>query len=484
MVPKKQVTYSKRGKSKSVVPTFRLIDKDTDAEKDPTYILPAMRTSPTTPRATQNTSWQVVTDVVTVSHSDEENTLIGSPTSSSFGSEPAHASSFGSGFATGSGSHGQAASSEEATCSREVPVPRNYDRDPMAEEPNRWCVEGQWKIYLDARMQNQKEKAARLIIEERRVLTGILHTILDIHQIFYLHKCDWMARDHGTYSEEIMREFYASYAATLRGTLECRSGIVTNLIHAMGTLDIGLIRDEANVAAPCRGPQIDVPLGTDLVDAVEQMQGDEPAAPFHTDDASTSFSQAASQAPSSSRATPSSRASVVPLARVQKLEAQMSTLFHHVKPWMQKSIAESEARMEKRMATMVDQKTELDSFRADIDSIFATPTNEPEFAPTALSDDTVLDALFKEDTNAQPEPTRAYEEMRQQRVHESALGASSSISISEVVAMVGDDVSTTDGAVRVIESTIEGARLDDVGTTEGDPSVVPAGSGKSNAPTC
>uniref|UniRef100_M1DLR2 Integrase core domain containing protein n=1 Tax=Solanum tuberosum TaxID=4113 RepID=M1DLR2_SOLTU len=103
---------------------------------------------------------------------------------------------------------------------------------------------------------------------------------------------------------------------------------------------------------------------------------------------------------------------------------------------MQKSIAESEARMEKRMATTVDQKvqavhkrlyafelrvlarpapvtnfssfrTELDSLRADIDSILATPTVEPEFAPIALADDTVLDALFKEDIDAQSEPTRA-----------------------------------------------------------------------------
>ncbi|KAG5581727.1 hypothetical protein H5410_052354 [Solanum commersonii] len=29
-----------------------------------------------------------------------------------------------------------------------------------------------------------------------------------------------------------------------------------------------------------------------------------------------------------------------------KLEAQMATLLHHIQPWMQKSIAESEARVE------------------------------------------------------------------------------------------------------------------------------------------
>uniref|UniRef100_M1DKU2 Putative plant transposon protein domain-containing protein n=1 Tax=Solanum tuberosum TaxID=4113 RepID=M1DKU2_SOLTU len=64
---------------------------------------------------------------------------------------------------------------------------------------------------------------ARLITEERRVLTGSLHTVSDIHRLFSLHKCDWMARDPGTYSEEIVREVYASYAATLRGSISKRS---------------------------------------------------------------------------------------------------------------------------------------------------------------------------------------------------------------------------------------------------------------------
>uniref|UniRef100_M1DQX5 Integrase core domain containing protein n=1 Tax=Solanum tuberosum TaxID=4113 RepID=M1DQX5_SOLTU len=227
----------------------------------------------------------------------------------------------------------------------------------------------------------------------------------------------------------------------------------------------------------------------------------------------------------------------------------MATLLHHVKPWMQKSIAESEARMEKRMATVVDQKvqavhkrldafelrvltrsvpvtdfssfrTELDSLWADIDSILATPIDEPESAPTTLADDTVLDALFREDTDAQLELTRVHgkrprssrisdttydarakkrerhqngqtrkksivdEELRQQRVRESVAGVSSSVPIVEVLTIERDDVSTTDGAVKVIDSTIESSRLDDMGTTEGDPSVIPVGSGKPDPPAC
>uniref|UniRef100_M1DL50 Integrase core domain containing protein n=1 Tax=Solanum tuberosum TaxID=4113 RepID=M1DL50_SOLTU len=263
------------------------------------------------------------------------------------------------------------------------------------------------------------------------------------------------------------------------------------------------------------------------------MQGDDLAPPAHTDDALASPSQAASRAPSSSRVTPHSGATVVPLDRIQKLEAQMATLLHHVKPWMQKSIAESEARMERRMVTMMDQKvqavhkcldafelrvleqpslatdlssfrTELDSLRADVDAIISTPTDEPESAPTPLADDTVLDALFSDDI-AQPEPTRARgkrhrsshvsdttedararkrerqqneqvrrasivdEKLRQHRARESIIRASSSTPTTEAMPIMGDDVSTTNGAFRVTTSTTDYAEID-VRTTEGDPS--------------
>ena len=77
MAPKKMVTYSKRGKSKFVAPSFRLIDEDTDADTDPTYVPLNPRTSRAAPRGTPR---KVFPDVVTVSQSDEEHTLIGSPT--------------------------------------------------------------------------------------------------------------------------------------------------------------------------------------------------------------------------------------------------------------------------------------------------------------------------------------------------------------------------------------------------------------------
>ncbi|KAG5590929.1 hypothetical protein H5410_041443 [Solanum commersonii] len=57
---------------------------------------------------------------------------------------------------TGSGENDQAASSDEATSSKSIPAPSNDDPTPVAGELNRWCVEGQWKIYRDAKMVSEK----------------------------------------------------------------------------------------------------------------------------------------------------------------------------------------------------------------------------------------------------------------------------------------------------------------------------------------
>uniref|UniRef100_M1DI20 Integrase core domain containing protein n=1 Tax=Solanum tuberosum TaxID=4113 RepID=M1DI20_SOLTU len=446
---------------------------------------------------------------------------------------------------------------------------------------------------------------ARLIIEERRVLTGSLHTVPDIHRLFNLHKCDWMVRDPRTYNEEILREFYASYAATLRGSISKRLKLLaqdplTSMLVRSCSVDIppatirrflygpttghswsvnttefdyrwdivrsgafqrnaeqretvllwlaryiaadgeraewvstprlGIWKATLNFVAKffwlLRAPVEVPPLGADLADIVGQAQGGDPSFPDHIDTVPGSSSQAASMAPSSSRSTQKLGATVVPLARVQKLEAQMAILLHHIQLWMQKSIAKSEARMERRMEGMMDWKVQavnkhLDAFelrvlerlapaidlsalqadlaslRTDVDTILAAP-----------SVDTVLDALFsgtteegltlthakgkrhrshrteeekahKRQRRQEKEARRASiadKELRQQRVRERVAWASSSAPVVEVQPVLRDVVSTTDGT--------EGAMIPDVGTTEGSPTIVPAGSKKLDPPAC
>uniref|UniRef100_M1DTN4 Integrase core domain containing protein n=1 Tax=Solanum tuberosum TaxID=4113 RepID=M1DTN4_SOLTU len=50
---------------------------------------------------------------------------------------------------------------------------------------------------------------------------------------------------------------------------------------------------------------------------------------------------------------------------------------------------------------------ELTSLRTDVDAILAAPSVEPQVAPTALADDTVLDALFSGTAEEGLAPTHA-----------------------------------------------------------------------------
>ena len=86
-----------------------------------------------------------------------------------------------------------------------------------------------------------------------------------------------------------------------------------------GTFDIGLIRDEVNELSPRRGPRPEVPpLGENLADTVEQTQAATQATSKTIDTIPVESIPGGSTAPSSSRLIPS--ATLVPLARVQKLE--------------------------------------------------------------------------------------------------------------------------------------------------------------------
>ena len=120
---------------------------------------------------------------------------------------------------------------------------------------------------------------------------------------------------------------------------------IDQLNTPQGTVDVGLISDEANELAPRRGPRKELPpLADDLVDTVAQ---DRSATQASTNTTPVESIPGSSPAPSSSRTAPLPL--LVPLARVQKLEAQIATLLHHIQPWMQKSITESKARLERQM---------------------------------------------------------------------------------------------------------------------------------------
>ena len=83
----------------------------------------------------------------------------------------------------------------------------------------------------------------------------------------------------------------------------------------LGTVDIDLIRDEANELDPHRGPRPEVPpLGENLADIVEKAQVDTQAIFEPTDTTPVKSIRGGSTAPSSSLSAPS--ATLVPLDRV------------------------------------------------------------------------------------------------------------------------------------------------------------------------
>ncbi|TMW99023.1 hypothetical protein EJD97_003176, partial [Solanum chilense] len=118
---------------------------------------------------------------------------------------------------------------------------------------------------------------------------------------------------------------------------------IDQLKTPLGTVDIVLIRDKANELAPCRRPCQELPplcdnMANTVAHALTAMQV------ASSDTTPGESIPGSSTAPISSCSAPFP--ALVPLASVKKLEAQMATLAHHIQPWMQRSIAEAEDRLE------------------------------------------------------------------------------------------------------------------------------------------
>ncbi|TMW83346.1 hypothetical protein EJD97_001989 [Solanum chilense] len=230
------------------------------------------------------------------------------------------------------------------------------------------------------------------------------------------------------------------------------------------------------IFALCRsaGPRPKLPpLSDDLADTVAQAHTTTQASNNTTP---VEYISGSSTAPSSSRTDP--LPALVPLSRVQKLEAQMTTFLHHIQPWMQKSITESEERLERKMVQFTERKiveAAVDSLCADIDTILKAREPESEATSVEPAEDTSAKrrrGRAKDEARARKKEHReivaarrasiAEEAAHQMRASELAAGASR----SRTVEIAGG---TTDGAV-VAEDTTEGVQnAEDVGFGELDP---------------
>ena len=111
------------------------------------------------------------------------------------------------------------------------------------------------------------------------------------------------------------------------------------------------------------------PLGDNLTARVEQDQEANSATSEHNDFTPTESIPGASTARRSSFST--SYATLVLHYRVLKLETRMSTLLHHIQPWMQRSISEADEQIERKMAqhtkrNIVEVHQHLDAFEMGV----------------------------------------------------------------------------------------------------------------------
>ncbi|XP_069152623.1 uncharacterized protein, partial [Solanum lycopersicum] len=199
--------------SKSVAPSARLII-GSDDERDPEYVPPSTSAPSRAARAPRATPKIVASSVVTASQSDEERTLTGTPSGSATNEEGASGSLGVSWSKEASGcaevpapaTTAASASSDEADSSDSTSGAPAQVPTPASNQPNRWCIEGQFQVYFDTKFLTDKGVMTRTLTLERRVLTGSLPSMPEIHNLFTRHHLEWTTRPLGRFSEEVVRE--------------------------------------------------------------------------------------------------------------------------------------------------------------------------------------------------------------------------------------------------------------------------------------
>uniref|UniRef100_M1D970 Integrase core domain containing protein n=1 Tax=Solanum tuberosum TaxID=4113 RepID=M1D970_SOLTU len=198
-------------------PSHRVIH-DSNGEE---YTPGKRRAPPTAPLTTRSRNRQIVV-------SYEEHPSSTTPVvalQSKEATQNAEKSHSGSESQSDSSSSFTPASASDATSYGEAHDPMGIPMYPvlLSTEPNKWCVDGLFQIYYDGQNQNEQKRQTRTITDERWVLTGSLHTIPTIEELFKKHKCELMARSSRKFNEEMARGFYVSYAATVCNSISKRA---------------------------------------------------------------------------------------------------------------------------------------------------------------------------------------------------------------------------------------------------------------------
>ena len=82
----------------------------------------------------------------------------------------------------------QSPSSDKADNSESTPGSPTRALTQVVDQANRWCVDGQYQVYSDAKLLNDKGVMIQTLTLERRVLTESLPTMPEIHNLFTRHR--------------------------------------------------------------------------------------------------------------------------------------------------------------------------------------------------------------------------------------------------------------------------------------------------------
>ena len=101
----------------------------------------------------------------------------------------------------------------------DILVPPRVEHVLNDTKPNTWSIEGQSQIYENGTMLNEHQKTHKTFTVDHTFMIGSPHIMPVFGELFWRHNCEWMEHSPGTYNEEMNKEFYASYTATILNSI-------------------------------------------------------------------------------------------------------------------------------------------------------------------------------------------------------------------------------------------------------------------------